>query len=357
VAASAFGGTAKEVKKISKTKLHASLLAGPLDVDSEAPPTSYQLCTRFLQELALQYPNLCEGACHKGTEKKYAWRLEQRGSGARLSRLFPLTTPASPLQVRLAVDAGIQVQPAGGAAVPAAGADADAGSRSVRRRRPARPARSRTARASTAPDAPSPLLSSPQPANGQSARQGGPARHSRQPTRDGGARESAAAAAVPPATAVPHATAGHARHGTRVAPPSVSVARGGNHHDAPPAGNCTAPAAVLFIPRRRLPSVAAQGAHHSLPSRANGNVYGVSSRCRQAAGGHRRRGSASHLLPGRRRRDQDGVHGAEFRRRCVLLPPPPPPPSTLILLTPLLSRSRLVPVLRVLHRPDRREEV
>ena len=76
VAASAFGGTAKEVKKISKTKLHSSLLAGPLDVDSEAPPTSYQLCTRFLQELALQYPNLCEGACHKGTEKKYACRLE-----------------------------------------------------------------------------------------------------------------------------------------------------------------------------------------------------------------------------------------------------------------------------------------
>ena len=66
----------KEVKKVSKTKLHSSLLAGPLDVDSEAPPTSYQLCTRFLQELALQYPNLCEGACHKGTEKKYASRLE-----------------------------------------------------------------------------------------------------------------------------------------------------------------------------------------------------------------------------------------------------------------------------------------
>ena len=238
----------------------------------------------------------------------------------------PTHHPASHLQVRLAVDARLKVQPAGGAAVPAAGADADAGSRSVRRRRPARwdPAPHARTRARTAPDAPVPLLSSPQPANGQStARLGDPARDSRQPTRDS-ARESAAAAAVPPATAVPHATAGHAHKGTRVAPPSVFVARTG-HCVAIPAGNCTSPASVLFIPRRRtsewqsltvrrLP-FAAQGAHHSLPSRTNGTVHGVSSRRRQAASGHRRRGGASHLLPGRRRRDQDGVHGAEFRRR------------------------------------------
>ena len=287
-----------------KTKLHASSRGS---LGCRLGGASYQLPAvhSLLAGAGSPVPQPVRGRMPQGDREEV--RLATRTEGVVPSSLTsPTHHPASHLQVRLAVDARLGCNPLVAPPFPPpAPTPTPAPAPYAAAAPPAPP--------DPAPPAPAPHQTPPPhflittARNGQSALHGDPARHSRQPTRDG-ARESAAAAAVPPATAVPHATAGHAHNGHRAPTASVSVARTG-HHDAPPA------AVLLFIPRRRLPSVAAQGAHHSLPSRTNGIVHGVSSRQRQAAGGHRRRGSASHLLPGCSGRDQDGMHGAEFRRR------------------------------------------
>ena len=343
VAASAFGGTAKEVKKISKTKLHASPRGS---VGRGLGGASYQLPAVHSVPAGAgsAVPQPVRGACHKGREEV---RLATRTEG-EVPALSPLPlTPRFPLQVRLAVDAGIQVQPAGGAAVPAAGADADAGSRSVRRRRPARPARP------APPRTPPPHVSqhhSPQTGKAPPATGTPPGT----PVNPPG---TAPAKAPPPPyrPPPPYHTPPPGTPTTDTAlllPPSPSPAEG---TPSPVPGTAT----LLPPPSSSSPAVASPPSSHRAPATrcppeqmelcTASLPDGVKRRAGIAGEGARRtycRGVADATKTACTAPNSDG--GAcccRLRLHHLHLSSSSPR----FLLTPLLSRSRLVPVLCLLH--------
>ena len=206
------------------------LLAGPMSTRRRLRQLP---AVHSLTRASSPVPQLC-GRMPQGTGKsRLATRTEGQGAP---SLTFPLTAP-----LHLCRYVWRSIPARGGPpwrAVPAAGADADAGSRPCAAPRP--PARSRTARARAAPRPPhfSPHHG---PQTG-SAPHGDPARDSRQPTRDGARGQRR------------HRAARHRRTRRRARPRGAAllllhlVARGLRRYSR--RGYLLR--LVLFIPRRRL---------------------------------------------------------------------------------------------------------